>query len=84
MKDFDEKTIIKQISPLHKQYAGSGSKSEFARTLGISAFTYSYYENNGVPPIEILLKICEVIGADFEWLLTGRSTEKRFAFGAIP
>ena len=81
MENFDENAIIEQISLLHKQYAGSRSKSEFARALGISAFTYSYYENNRVFPIEILLKICEVTGADFEWLLTGRNTEKRFAFG---
>ena len=82
MKNFDENVIIEQISLLHKQYAGSRGKSEFARALDISAFTYSYYENNRVLPIEILLKICEVTRADLEWLLTGRSTEKRFAFGA--
>lgn len=82
MKDFDENVIIEQISLLHKQYAGSRGESEFARALGISAFTYSYYGNNRVPPIRILLKICEVTGTDLEWLLTGRSTEKRFVFGA--
>jgi len=82
MENFDEKTIIEKISLLRKQYAGNRGKSEFARALGISASTYNYYENNRVPPIEILLKICEVTGADLEWLLTGRSTEKRFAFGA--
>jgi len=81
MKNFDEKTIIERISLLRKQHAGNRGKSEFARALGISASTYNYYENNRVPPIEILLKICEVTGADLEWLLTGRSTEKRFASG---
>ncbi len=81
MKDFDENVIIEQISLLRKQYAGNRGESEFARALDISAFTYSYYENKRVPPIGILLKICEVTRAGLEWLLTGHSTEKRFAFG---
>jgi len=81
MHNFDEKAMIERVRLLRKQYAGSRGKSKFARALGISASTYSYYENNRVPPIEILLKICEVTGADLEWLLTGRSTEKKFAFG---
>jgi len=81
MQNFDEKAMIERVRLLRKQYAGSRGKSKFARALGISASTYSYYENNRVPPTEILLKICEVTGADLEWLLTGRSTEKKFAFG---
>jgi len=44
--------------------------------LGISPSTYSYYENSRVPPIEILLKICEVTGADLHWLLTGKGNAK--------
>ncbi len=81
MKNFDENTIIERIRFLRNQYAGSRGKSKFARALGISASTYSYYENNRVGPIEILLKICEVTGADLEWLLTGRSAEKKFVSG---
>jgi len=81
MANFDEKAIIQRIRLLRGQYAGDRGKSKFARALGISASTYNYYENNRVPPIEILLKICEVTGADLEWLLTGHRTEKRFAFG---
>ena len=81
MENFDEKAIIERISLLRKQYSGNRGKSEFARALGISASTYSYYENNRIPPIDILLKICEVTGADLEWLLTGSTKEKRFAFG---
>lgn len=82
MKYYDEKAMIERIEVLRKQYAGSRGKSQFARALGISASTYSYYEKNRVPPIEILLKICEITGADLEWLITGRSTEKRFSSGA--
>lgn len=82
MKDFDEKAMIKRVGLLRNQYAGSRGKSKFARALGISTSTYSYYENNRIPSIEVLLKICEVTGADLEWLLTGRRTEKKFAFGS--
>jgi len=82
MKNFDEKVIIGRVRQLRKKYAGKRGKSKFARTLGISASTYSYYENNRLPPIEVLLKICEVTGTDLEWLLTGSSTEKKFPSGA--
>ena len=81
MENFDVKAIIKRVKLLRKQYAGSRGKSKFARALGISASTYNYYENNRVPSIEVLLRICEVTEADLGWLLTGSSTEKRFAFG---
>ena len=82
MEDFCEKAIIERVRLLRKQYAGGRGKSKFARALGISASTYSYYENNRVPPVEILLKICEVTGADLEWLLTGHGSKKRFASGS--
>ena len=78
---FDEKALIERIKFLRKQYAGGRGKSKFARALGISASTYSYYENDRVPPIELLLKICEITGADLQWLLTGSRTEKKLAFG---
>ena len=81
MENYDEKAVIERVRDLRKQYAGGRGKSKFARALGISASTYSYYENSRVPSIEILLKICEVTGADLEWLITGQSTEKRFPSG---
>jgi transcriptional regulator with XRE-family HTH domain len=82
LQNFDEKTVIERIRLLRRQYAGERGKSKFARALGISASTYSYYENERVPPIEILLKMCYVTGADLQWLLTGQSTEIKFAFRA--
>jgi len=80
-KIFDEKAIIERVKLLREQCAGSRGRSKFARALGISPSTYNYYETNRVAPIEILLKICQVTGADLEWLLTGRRAEKGFAFG---
>jgi len=81
MQNFYEKAIIDRVRLLREQYAGNRGKSKFARALGISASTYSYYENDRVPPIEILLKICQVTEADLEWLLTGESSEKKSASG---
>ena len=60
MSNFDEKAIIGRIIELRKGFAGVRGKSKFAKLLGISASTYSYYENDRVPPIAVLLKICEV------------------------
>ncbi|OHB60391.1 MAG: hypothetical protein A2167_07210 [Planctomycetes bacterium RBG_13_46_10] len=80
MQNINEIAIIDRIKLLRRQYAGERGKSKFARSLDISASTYSYYEDNRVPPVEILLKICEITGTDLEWLLTGKKTENKFAF----
>lgn len=71
MKHFDEKGVIGRIKLLRKQYAGDRGRSKFARALGVSASTYNYYETDRVPPIEVLVRICELTGANLEWLLTG-------------
>jgi len=71
MEDFNEKAVISRIIELRTKYAGSRGKSKFARALGISPSTYSYYENNRLPPIPVLLRICQVAGTDMDWLLTG-------------
>ena len=76
MKIFDEKAIIERIRHLREQHSGSRGKSKFACALGISSSTYNYYENNRVPPLEILLKIAEITGADLNWLLTGKKILK--------
>jgi transcriptional regulator with XRE-family HTH domain len=80
MKNNDANAIIERIRSLRERYAGERGKSKFAHSLGISASTYSYYENDRLPPINILLKICEVTGEDLEWLLTGQRTEKKSSF----
>ncbi len=82
MKKNDEKAIIGRVKLLRQQYAGSRGKSKFARVLDISPSTYSYYEENRVPPIDILLKMCEVTGSDLEWLLKGRCAEETLISGA--
>jgi GNAT superfamily N-acetyltransferase/transcriptional regulator with XRE-family HTH domain len=81
MSDFNDKAIIERVIMLRAQFAGPRGRSRFAAALGISPSTYSYYEGDRVPPIEILLKICDLTGADLHWLLTGKSGEKKFAAG---
>ena len=79
MENSLEKSIIERIRQLRSQYAGQRGKSKFAQDLGISASTYNYYENDRVPPIELAVKICEITGADIEWLLTGKTGEKKIS-----
>jgi transcriptional regulator with XRE-family HTH domain len=81
IEQFDEKAIIERIKQLRNQYAGPRSRSKFSRQLGISPSTYSYYETTRLPPIEVLVKICEVTGADLRWLLTGQSGGQKLSFG---
>jgi transcriptional regulator with XRE-family HTH domain len=74
MQNIDEKAIVQRIRELRTRFTGERGKSKFACALGISPSTYSYYEDNRVPPIETLLAICQITGADLQWLLTGRSS----------
>jgi len=66
--------IIERIKSLRIGFAGERGRSKFARALGISPSTYSYYETNRLPPIKVLLKICELTGTDLNWLLLGEKT----------
>jgi transcriptional regulator with XRE-family HTH domain len=77
MQNSPEKAIIERITALRKQYAGERGKSKFAQAMGISPSTYNYYESDRVPPVEILLKMCEVTGADLNWLLAGKEPAEK-------
>jgi len=79
MGSFDEKAIIERVKMLRTQHTGSRGRSKFARALGISTSTYSYYENSRIAPVEVLLKICEITGADLQWLLTGSKSGEKIA-----
>lgn len=74
MTNSDAIAINRRIQQLRQQYAGPRGKTKFAKAIGISPSTYSYYENNRIPPIETLLRISEVTGADLHWLLTGSTS----------
>lgn len=76
MKNIDENAIFERIRQIRERFAGPRGKSKFAHSLDISPSTYNYYENNRIPPIDILLKMCEVADVDLYWLLRGRKTDK--------
>lgn len=73
----DHSTIISRIVALRRKYAGDRGKALFAKELGISPSTYSYYERDRVPPADIIYRICELTGADINWLLTGQASEAK-------
>jgi len=72
MEDLSHNKICGRIAKLRLETAGPRGKSSFAKQLGLSASTYDYYEAARVPPANVLVRICEVTGADLRWLLTGR------------
>ncbi|MGD0784557.1 MAG: S24 family peptidase [Sedimentisphaerales bacterium] len=76
MIDHNEKDVIGRIAALRKDYAGERGKKKFAAQLGISPSTYSYYEKDRVPPIPILLKICQLCNVNVNWLLTGNDGQE--------
>jgi transcriptional regulator with XRE-family HTH domain len=75
--DHNEKDVIGRIATLRKDYAGQRGKKNFAAQLGISPSTYSYYEKDRVPPIPILLKICQLCNVNVNWLLTGNNGQEK-------
>ncbi len=71
MLDFNEKAVIKRIARLRQDFTGARGEANFAETLGVKLSAYNRYEKDRVPPISVLLKICDLTGADIHWLLTG-------------
>ncbi|MGB8225506.1 MAG: S24 family peptidase [Sedimentisphaerales bacterium] len=76
MENFSEKALFDRIIDLRKAFAGQRGKSKFAESLGITPSTYNYYEKNRVPPIPVLLKMCQICNVSIFWLLTGRNGGK--------
>jgi len=79
--NISDEAVTKRICQLRRNYAGQRGKALFAKALGISPSTYNYYEQDRMPPAEILWAICELTGTDFRWLLTG---EKTAGVGRLP
>jgi len=71
MKKANPKALFDRIKQVRIQHSGDRGKSRFARELGISPSTYNYYENNRIPPVDVLIKIAKLTGVDLQWLLTG-------------
>jgi len=77
LSDFNENAVISRVVDLRCSFAGVRGKSKFAKALGISPSTYSYYEDGRLPPMPVLLKICELTDTDLYWLLTGRPRDEK-------
>ena len=67
--------IIERVIQLRRKHFGPRGKARFARALGISPSTYSYYEKNRVPPPSLLVQMARLTGANLDWLLTGSPGE---------
>ncbi|MEN6386478.1 MAG: S24 family peptidase [Phycisphaerales bacterium] len=68
-----EKNIIKRIIEVRINFAGNRGRNKFAKLLGLSPSTYSYYEKDRIPPVSVLIKISEIAKVDLNWLLTGKN-----------
>ena len=63
--------ICERIAQLRGELHGHRGKARFAKQLGLSPSTYSYYEAGRVPPAHVLVRVADVAGVDLRWLLTG-------------
>jgi len=71
--DDSEKSIIQRIIEVRTIHSGPRGKNKFAKNLGISPSTYSYYEKDRIPPVPVLVRISEIANIDLNWLLTGKN-----------
>ena len=71
--DTKKNPIIERVIQLRVKHFGKRGKSDFARKLDISPSTYNYYEQDRVPPADILLKMSKVTGTGLDWLIAGEN-----------
>jgi len=70
-----EKSIIKRVTDVRICVAGKRGRNKFAKLLGLSPSTYSYYEKDRIPPVPVLIKMCQLSDVDLNWLLTGQNKQ---------
>jgi hypothetical protein len=75
----DELSICRRLAELRVSLAGPRGQSRFAAQLGLTASTYANYEKTRVPPPTLLVRVCELTGADLVWLVTGKATSPAVA-----
>jgi len=66
-----EKALAQRIKELRRRHFGPRGKDLFAQRLGLPADEIARYERGGVPPGEVMVRMCELTGEDLQWLLTG-------------
>ena len=80
-EDFSKKDFFQRLRQLRISYAGERGKKIFARAIGLSASTYSYYERGRLPPVDVLVRIAKLMDVDMNWLLTGKTDAESPVFG---
>ncbi|MBE3098483.1 MAG: helix-turn-helix domain-containing protein [Planctomycetes bacterium] len=60
-----------RLAGLREAVFGPRGRAAFARALGVSPSTYSYYEKGRQPPADLIARAAKVTGADLAWLMTG-------------
>lgn len=76
--------IIERVRKLRRDRFGKRGKSEFARRLGLSVSTYNYYEQDRLPPVDVLAGMCEVTGVSLNWLIFGDERDSDGNGGSQP
>ena len=63
--------ICARLTEVRIHRYGDRGRSAFARELGVPVSSYVIYEQNRIPPVELLIRAAELGGVNLEWLLTG-------------
>ena len=67
--------ICERLRRVRERHYGERGRSQLCRDLGITPSSYSLYEVNRVPPVELLVQVSRLTGVRLEWLLTGADPE---------
>ena len=77
-------TICERLRRVRERHYGDRGRSKLCRDLGITPSSYSLYEVDRVPPVELLVQVSRLTGARLEWLLTGAEPESSGEAAASP
>ena len=69
-------TICERLRRVRERHYGDRGRSKLCRDLGITPSSYSLYEVDRVPPVELLIQVSRLTGVRLEWLLTGARSEE--------
>lgn len=67
----DAKDICERLRRVRTHFYGGRGRSQLCRELGITPSTYTLYEVDRVPPVELLVRVSELTQIPLSWLLTG-------------
>jgi SOS-response transcriptional repressor LexA len=73
-RDENDLGICSRLKFLREKNFGARGKRKFAESIGLALSTYVNYENDRIPPSDVLIKVSEVTGCDLNWLMTGHGS----------